>query len=284
LQLAQSLQFCDVCIADRDVIGACFGIATSVYLFSGIMEDLEESSLLLPKTDTKVKRDNRELSRRVFDAFQTAKKRRHLLFAILGFCVFVTVILVLLLTPIGCILSSFITNRFESMEHFVADKVFGVDYYRYAVTDTTNSSLSSLNITDNTLRIVLLGDSLINKPYEQHDLGGKIQAYLSQYPYTLEITNCGFNGHTIRAIGETPLTDCALPLNPHAVILFWDSDCSNVQEYDMTDSQVTILRSYYKSNVTSVVDTLVQTGTYSIEVQYSSIFPNRIVLSRATIS
>ena len=40
--------------------------------------------------------------------------------------------------------------------------------------------------------IALLGDSLINKPYNMFDLSGKIQAYLPGYK--LNLVNCGNNG------------------------------------------------------------------------------------------
>ena len=46
-----------------------------------------------------------------------------------------------------------------------------------------------------TLNIVLFGDSLINHPYQNNNLAGKMQAYLPGY--TLNIQNWGFDGNHI---------------------------------------------------------------------------------------
>ena len=240
----------------------------------------EESTPLIAKADGRKngrKEDDREQTI-VFNAIQAIKARRHILLSLFGFAIFITVIILLLLTPMGCIFSSTFSSASESIEHFVTNDVLGITYLRYPA---FNSAESSLNITDLPLRIVLLGDSLINKPYQQHDLGGKIQKYLSQYPYALNITNCGFNGHMIASIREEPLTDCALPLKPHAVIVFWDSDCSNVQEYDMTDDEVTLLRSAYLGNVAALVSTLVDTGKLLCREKFyrGMILKNRIMTS-----
>ena len=49
--------------------------------------------------------------------------------------------------------------------------------------------------SNKTFKIALLGDSLINKPYNMFNLAGRIQAYLPGYH--LELTNCGTNGAVI---------------------------------------------------------------------------------------
>ena len=49
--------------------------------------------------------------------------------------------------------------------------------------------------SNKTFKIALLGDSLINKPYNMFNLAGRIQAYLPGYQ--LELTNCGSNGAVI---------------------------------------------------------------------------------------
>lgn len=214
-----------------------------------------EDTPLLYKS-SRVSHDKKELARE-FDALKDGKLRRYNFCALLGLSTVVTGIILLLLTPFGCIVKSLFGNTFESVTIFTEQNIFGLSYKRYL---DANPLESTLNITDETLRIVLLGDSLINKPYQMHDLSGKMQYYLSQYPYILNFTNCGFNGNTIAAIKGSPLTDCALSINPHAVILFWDSDCSNVSEYLMTESEVSATRSEYAANVALVVDALVQSG------------------------
>lgn len=72
-------------------------------------------------------------------------------------------------------------------------------------------------------KVVLLGDSLINLPYQDFHLAQLIQSY---FPNTaLELINAGVNGNTIKDIQKRLKTD-VLDQNPDAVILFWDSDLS----------------------------------------------------------
>ena len=225
-----------------------------------------EDTPLLYKSG-RVRHDAKELTKKS-DAIKEAKLRGYRFFAFIGLLTVITVIILLLLTPLGCIAKSYSNETFESATIFAKRDVLGLPYKRYRDGDSLESNL---NITDKTLRIVLLGDSLINKPYQMHDLSGKMQNYLSQYPYKLNITNCGFNGNTIAAIKESPLIQCALPLKPHAVILFWDSDCSNISEYLLSESEVSVIRAAYAANVASVVDTLLQSGISTV-VFFLSVF------------
>ena len=93
-----------------------------------------------------------------------------------------------------------------------------------------------------------------------------MEAYLSQYNYVFEITNCGFNGHKIEDIKKLPLNNCSLPSNPHAVILFWGSDCSKVSEYKYSDEEISSLRETYVSNVNFVVNTSLKKGKSNLRV------------------
>jgi hypothetical protein len=215
--------------------------------------DPEKQPLL--STIVKERQESRE-----FIAFDLArvKSRRHNVYSTLIWAVVLTVSICLLLTPIGCILSSMIENMMLSFQQFLDEDVLGSTYMRYPEKDAVVTS--NIDITNNTLRIVLLGDSLINRPYELYNLSEKIQSYISQYDYSYDISNCGFNGQMIATIRSGPLVSCALPKEPHAVIVFWDSDCSNVSEYDMSDNEVAILRAAYKANVAYVIETIIKTG------------------------
>lgn len=216
---------------------------------------MDPEKLPLLSSSVKQRQESRE-----FVAFDLAreKSRRHSVYSIILWAVILTLSICLLLTPLGCILSSMIENMMLSFQYFLDEDVLGSTYMRYPEKDAVVTS--NIEITNNTLRVVLLGDSLINRPYELFNLSEKIQSYISQYDYTFDISNCGFNGQRIETIRSGPLVDCALPKAPHAVIVFWDSDCSNVSEYDLSESDVATLRAAYKSNVESVIETLLQTG------------------------
>lgn len=219
----------------------------------------------------------KEKESREFVAFDLArvKSRRHSVYSTVVWAIVVTVIVCLLLTPIGCILSSMIENMMFSIQHFLDEDVLGTTYMRYPEKDAEVTS--NIVMSNNTLRIVLLGDSLINRPYELYNLSEKIQSYISQYDYTFDISNCGFNGQMIETIREGPLINCALPKEPHAVIVFWDSDCSNVSEYDLSDDAVATLRAAYKSNVEYVIQIIKNTGQLIATLVVLVVMPLRVI-------
>ena len=110
------------------------------------------------------------------------------------------------------------------------------------------------------IRIVMLGDSLMNRPMNKFNLGGQIQAFLPQY--TLEFTNCGFDGTGIGWILNNSLPRCALPVQPDAVILFYHTDASDTDEASMEEEEVNSLHQAYRKNLAMVLDTLVKTGAF----------------------
>lgn len=232
--------------------------------------DPEKQPLLLSSINEK--QESRE-----FVAFDLAriKSRRYNVYSTVVWAIVVTVLVCLLLTPIGCILSSKIENMMFSFQHFLDEDVLGTTYMRYPEKDAEVTS--NIVISNNTLRIVLLGDSLINRPYELYNLSEKIQSYISQYDYTFDISNCGFNGQMIETIRSGPLIDCALTKEPHAVIVFWDSDCSNVSEYDLSDEAVATLRAAYKSNVEFVIQIIKNTGQLMVTLFVVVVMPLRVI-------
>lgn len=213
----------------------------------------ERSPLVKKNTDHK-------LESREFQAFESAKteNRKHIFYSSLVPASFIILLICLLVTPLGCIASSCLVYILQSTGGLLFKSVLGYDYFQYP--DVSATLNSPITLSDSTLRIVLLGDSLINRPYEMHNLGGKIQRYLSQYDFTFDIVNCGFNGARAAHLKTFPLINCTLPLKPHAVMLFWDSDCSDVSEYKYSDDEVTAIRASYVADVKSIVGALVNTG------------------------
>ena len=203
---------------------------------------------------------NHKLESREFQAFESAKteNRKHVFYSSLVPASLITLLVCLLVTPLGCIASSFLAYIFQSAGGMFFKSLLGYDYFQYP--DVSATINSSITVTDSTLRIVLLGDSLINRPYEMHNLGGKIQNYLSQYDYTFDIVNCGFNGARAASLKTFPLMNCTLPLKPHAVMVFWDSDCSDVAEYNYSEDEVSELRASYVADVKIIVSALVDSG------------------------
>lgn len=112
--------------------------------------------------------------------------------------------------------------------------------------------------TPGKMHLCLLGDSLINKPFHHFDLAGRINSHLT---YPMNITNYGVNGneiHDIAARTKTALADSGNP--PDALILFWDSDCSNVAEFRQSDEQIAQTRAWYVANLTWVINTTLSSG------------------------
>ena len=60
---------------------------------------------------------------------------------------------------------------------------------------------------------------------------------------------------------------CVTPMNPDAVLILWDSDCSDVDEDDLNIQDKLILRSAYQNNLISVIDTLVKTGKKKFKIK-----------------
>lgn len=120
--------------------------------------------------------------------------------------------------------------------------------------------------------IVLLGDSLIDYSCQDNDLPDKIDKYLD---YSVEYSNCGIPSDTIQKIRDrlSPLLSNIWSMtmgqkknnnkySPVMVILFWDSDNSDVDESILTEAQVYALRSTYETNVRYVVENLLDAGAY----------------------
>lgn len=104
--------------------------------------------------------------------------------------------------------------------------------------------------------IVLLGDSLINKPFSEHNLS-TIMASLINLPggplaRSLALINSGNNGEEVASTAAR-VDSVLAAYNPDAVIQFWDSDCSNVDESTMTPAQVASLRANFSTHEAFVI-------------------------------
>lgn len=113
--------------------------------------------------------------------------------------------------------------------------------------------------------VVLLGDSLINLPFKNHNLAGIMQKYVelpgSQDGTALPLVliNAGHNGEIIANTARRTKAEMD-KYKPDAVIVFWDSDCSLVDETRHTTAEVTEMRLNFTRNLRTVLSTVKQSG------------------------
>ena len=108
----------------------------------------------------------------------------------------------------------------------------------------------------------MLGDSLINVPWGNYNLRDKIESQLDR---PVNLYNYGVNGDTIGRILDR--TDGMLAtVRPQAVILFWDSDVSDINERILHPDQITALRENYKSALRTVCSKILATGSLLVIV------------------
>ncbi len=105
------------------------------------------------------------------------------------------------------------------------------------------------------LYLSLLGDSLINRPCKFFNFRGRLNALTGM---SMNISNFGHDGDTISEIAARLPKAIAGP--PDALFLFWDSDCSDINEYGMTAAQKATNRYYYQQNLTYVINSTLNAG------------------------
>jgi len=154
-----------------------------------------------------------------------------------------SIIVISLITLIPCIIGESINSVF----HYNSEEL--ASFYE-----------QKDGFSNKTYKVVLLGDSLIGKPFERFELDQKIKAYLPKY--NLDIIKCAENGARIAGIRDYIMPECALPETPDAVILFWDSDCSDVNEGNMNSEGVDKTRTAYYAGVVNTISKLTQTGVF----------------------
>ncbi len=132
--------------------------------------------------------------------------------------------------------------------------------------------------------VVLLGDSLINQvsfinfifynwppliyfneqPCQDHDLVGKIIDRLPSGSWERDqFWNSGVNSDTISRIDDRVqfVLDDAMHAGLWATILFWDSDCSDVDETWMTTEEIGFVRGNYTARLVSVCEKIIAAGS-----------------------
>lgn len=160
-------------------------------------------------------------------------------------CMLVFVPVVLLLTLIPCKTFEVIEGIWEPAATWIAK-----NWGKKTVYEDRGSPL----------KVVMLGDSLMNRPMNKFRLGERIQALLPEYP--LEFINCGFDGTGIEWIRNNSMPSCALPAQPDAVIMFWHTDASDTDEASLDEAVVDELHANYQRNLAVVLDSLLTTGAF----------------------
>ncbi len=108
-----------------------------------------------------------------------------------------------------------------------------------------------------TYRLTFIGDSLIHRPFTEFDLGGRLQRHFRSI--NLDIIDNARNGQEIAKCRENIYKD--VPMNSSdMVILFWDSDCSNIDESILNQDQINEIRANYRSNLTQVIEAVKAAG------------------------
>lgn len=138
-----------------------------------------------------------------------------------------------------------ITTKYK--HYFLIDNKIGENHIKscnemYGFNDLhciQNSSIST-SLTNNTYRIMLYGDSLIQKPNLMYNLSSNILNQLNViYPkLKFDIIVSANNGNKINDLKTQLYKDC-LSYQPHSVIMYWDSDVS-IEDIDYINSNITI--------------------------------------------
>ncbi len=110
-------------------------------------------------------------------------------------------------------------------------------------------------------RVVVFGDSLVHRSEKDHGLVSGLQAGLARHlpQRPLLLLERGRNGSRIADLAER-LPQEVLSESPSAVVLYWDSDCSDVDESGLGPDQVANLRAEYVRQLDAVLERLRQSG------------------------
>ncbi len=111
------------------------------------------------------------------------------------------------------------------------------------------------------IRIVFVGDSLVHRSAVDYGMLDAIRDSLAaRHPSrSFEVVDAGANGDRIVDIRRR-LDEDVLGLHPDAVVLYWDSDVSDVDESGMSPEGVRHLREAYEQAVAAVLQRLAASG------------------------
>jgi isoamyl acetate esterase len=114
-------------------------------------------------------------------------------------------------------------------------------------------------------RIVFVGDSLVHRSASDYGMLDAVRDRLARrFPSrAFEVLDAGVNGDRIADIRQR-LEEDVVALRPDAVVLYWDSDVSDVDESDMAPDDVHHLRAAYERDVVAVLERLVASGAYVV--------------------
>lgn len=115
------------------------------------------------------------------------------------------------------------------------------------------------------MKVVLFGDSLINRPFNDFDLAGHMHRDLKRTlkgenkNIVFDIINQGYDGNKISELKEETKLQRVLDFKPDIVIMFWDSDISDTEIEVLETSQY---QEQYRTDLQSVINTLKSSAKY----------------------
>ena len=115
------------------------------------------------------------------------------------------------------------------------------------------------------MKVVLFGDSLVNRPFNDFDLAGYMHRDLKQVlknensKIVFDIINQGYDGNKISELKEEVKIRRVLEPNPDIVIIFFDSDISDTE---IEVLETTEYQSQYRTDLQYVIDQLKSTVKY----------------------
>ena len=181
---------------------------------------------------------------------------------------------------------------FTSLIALLAIKSFGPCSYNTVLSFNRNEVIPYISTRNLTIfqpsddqngtrfRVALFGDSLISRPALNLDLNGKIKSFLPQFE--VEMTNVASSGSKIFDMRSRLGEIIDVEFVPDAVILYWDSDVSDVDESKMTLDEVDDLRMQYRDNLSFTLSQLVLNITYVAVAGpgiLGDVFPIRLLLT-----
>jgi len=114
-------------------------------------------------------------------------------------------------------------------------------------------------------RIVFFGDSLVHRSNGDHRLLDLVRRGLERRERgrRFELIDAGRNGDRIANLKRRVRKD-VVDLRPSAVVLYWDSDASDVDEAGLRPVQLAAVRDAYERDLAEVLEALEQAGAYVI--------------------
>jgi lysophospholipase L1-like esterase len=106
-----------------------------------------------------------------------------------------------------------------------------------------------------------VGDSLVSRSAEEHGLLERVRGQIAHaFPTrTFEVVNAGVSGDRIVDIRNRLQRD-VVALHPDVVVLYWDSDVSDVDERKLSSEEVSRLRRAYERDLGQVLGGLLAAG------------------------